>query len=373
MRVLIAPDKFKGSLDAAGVARAVDEALDGWETSVMPVADGGEGTAELIGRSLGGRRVALEVTGPLGEPVQAGFWLATRGGGDAGLAVMEMSSASGLDLVPPGRRDPWRATTFGTGELLLAARAAMVDEIWIGIGGSATIDGGAGMAAALGHRFIGRAGEEIDDIPAGVQRAASLFPDLAVDLPGVTALCDVSNPLLGVHGATRVFGPQKGVGEADLPRFEERMEHFAELVGSEFGSDFRNHPGAGAAGGLGFGLMSFCDAALRPGFEVVAGAIGLPAAVEGADLVITGEGRIDAGTDGGKAPLGVARLARAAGKPVVAVCGSVDPASAAAAEFDAVLPLVAAGEDPSRAMAEPAAAVKNAVARALPMLKELAP
>jgi glycerate kinase len=286
---------------------------------------------------------------------------------------MEMSSASGLALLDPGERDPWRASTFGTGELLLAARASGVDEVWIGIGGSATNEGGAGVAAALGYRFIDVAGGEVDEIPAGLLDAESMFPDLAVDVPEVTVACDVTNPLLGENGATQIYGAQKGVAAADLERVEARLAHIADLVDAELGTDHRESPGAGAAGGLGFGLMSLCDAHLRPGFALVAEATGLEQAIGSADLVITGEGRLDAGSMMGKAPVSLARMAKDLGKPVVAFCGSVDEQSGAPGEFDGVWALVVEGEDPSAAIASPAEALKNRVAQVLTMLEGWAP
>jgi len=371
MKILIAPDKFKGTLSGAEAASAIARGLGGHELTLLPVADGGEGTAEVLGAALGGRWIDVEVTGPLGAPVRAGFSLVADASGGGGLAVMEMSSASGLALLDGVALDPWAASTRGTGELILAARDAQVDRILIGIGGSATNDGGAGMAAALGFRFLDATGEDIDEVPERCGEVADIVPDLALDLPEITVACDVVNPLLGQNGATRVYGPQKGVGERDMARHEERMSCFAAVVAAEVGEDYREAPGAGAAGGLGFGLMSFCDAELRPGFDLVAEALGLAAAIAAADLVITGEGALDAQSLQGKAPAGVAAMARAAGVPVVAFCGSCEDSPALRGRFDRVLPLVDGEVGLAAAMARPAEVLQNKVAQSLPMLEKL--
>lgn len=370
MKILIAPDKFKGTLSGAEAARAIARGLEGHELTLLPVADGGEGTAAALGTALGGRWIEVEVTGPLGAPVSAGFSLVADESGGGGLAVMEMSSASGLALLDGVELDPWAATTRGTGELILAARDAEVDRILIGIGGSATNDGGAGMAAALGFRFLDAGGEEIDEIPERCGEAVDIVPDLALDLPAITVACDVVNPLLGKNGAIRTYGRQKGVSEAEIARHEERLTRFAAAVVEEVGADYREVPGAGAAGGLGFGLMSFCEAQLQPGFELVAEALGLAAAIAAADLVITGEGALDAQSLLGKAPAGVAAMARAAGVPVVAFCGVLEDAEALRGRFDAILPLVDGEVGLAEAMAQPARVLQNKVARSLPMLEE---
>jgi glycerate kinase len=372
MRILIAPDKFKGTLSGPEAAAAIAAALEGHELTILPVADGGEGTARAIGDSLGGRWIEVEVSGPLGAPVVAGFSLVVDESG-GGLAVMEMSQASGLALLDDGELDPWAASTRGTGELLLAARECGVDRILIGIGGSATNDGGAGMAAALGFRFLDADGEEIDEIPERCGEAVDVVPDLALDLPEITVACDVTNPLLGQNGATRIYGPQKGVTQADFERHEERLSKFADAVVTGFGRDVREEPGAGAAGGLGFGLMSFCDAELHSGFEVVADALGLAEAVAAADLVITGEGALDAQSLMGKAPAGVAALAREAGVPVVAFCGICEDEEALWEYFDGVFPMVDGEVDSSFSMAHPAQVLQNKVAQCRPMLEKWAP
>lgn len=370
MRIVIAPDKFKGTLSASEAGEAMAAALVGHDVRIFPVADGGEGTVQVIADSLGARGVDIEVAGPLGRPVRAGFALAGDESGGGGLALLEMSSVSGLQLLTEIERDPWRASTRGTGELLIAARDTGVDSIILGIGGSATNDGGAGLAQALGIRYLNAAGEEIDEIPERLTEVTQIFPDFSLDLPSITVACDVNNPLLGTNGATQIYGAQKGVGKEEMQRHELRMEYFANLVSCELGVDYRDVPGAGAAGGLGFGLMSFCAAELRPGFDLVAEMIGLKPAIDEADLVITGEGKMDEQSLMGKAPGGVAAMARAAGKRVVAFCGRLSDADKLAANFDAVLPVVDEQTTIEMAMEDPAGTLKNKVARCRRVLEQ---
>ncbi len=370
MRIVIAPDKFKGTLSAIEAGEAMAAALEGHEVRVLPVADGGEGTVQVMAESMGARPVVIEVSDPLGRPIQAGFSLAGDESGGGGVALMEMSSASGLGLLSGGERDPWKASSRGSGELLIAAREAGVDSIIIGIGGSATNDGGSGLSQAIGARYLDAGGEEIEEIPDRLPEAAQIFQDLSLDLPSITVACDVNNPLLGPNGATSIYGSQKGVAEEEMNRHELRMEHLANLVADELGVDYRDCPGAGAAGGLGFGLMSFCDAQLRPGFELVAESIGLREAIADADLVITGEGSIDTQSLMGKAPAGVAGMARAAGKRVVAFCGRLTDAGSVAASFDAVFPVADGDTTIEMAMRNPADMLKNKVARCRLMLEE---
>ena len=370
MRILIAPDKFKGTLSAQEAGAAIAEGLRGHDLQVQPVADGGEGTVQVIAAALEAIPVRTEVSDPLGRPVQAEFALAGDVSGGGGIALLEMSSASGLGLLAEDERDPWHASTLGSGELLVAARDTGVDSVIIGIGGSATNDGGAGLSQALGVRYLDEAGLDIDDIPARLLDATQIFQDLSLDVPAITVACDVNNPLLGSNGATAIYGAQKGITENEMSRHELRMRHFANLVSDEFGIDCRDIPGAGAAGGLGFALMSFCDAQLRSGFDLVAEMTGLREAVEAADLVITGEGSIDAQSIMGKAPAGVAAMARKVGKPVVAFCGMLRDAETVSACFDAVLPIVDEETTVEMAMKNPAISLKNKVARSRMMLEK---
>jgi glycerate kinase len=335
MRIIIAPDKFKGSLTAEQVAdhiaTGLREVLPDAVIDTVAVADGGEGTARAISRALGGEKVNCPAHDALGREIEAEyFWLADRG-----TAVMEMSAAAGLWRIAPEERDLLRADTFGVGEMIKDAVRREAREILVGLGGSATNDGGLGMARALGFQF--RADEKEIETPAELVNLARINrSDAAIDLtalsrqgraafartfPKLTGAVDVHNPLLGQRGATRVFGPQKGGTPEQLEILERSLERLAEVVARDLGCDFRDVPGAGAAGGLGFGLMSFCGATLRPGFDLVAEMLGLEAAIARADVVITGEGCLDRQTLEGKAPAGVARLARQMKKRVFAIAG----------------------------------------------------
>lgn len=337
--VLIACDKFKGTLTAAeaceAVAAGLREILPEVKLVSRPVADGGEGTARVVCEALNGQWLTTEVSGPLGERVTAGYaWLP-----ETRVAVIEMNEASGLKLVPPAKRNPWRSNTAGTGELMLHAMKRGAERIIVGIGGSATNDGGAGMAWALGYRFYNEAGESIAPVPANMLEIRRIERPENLKMPEVVAACDVTNPLLGPEGATPVYGPQKGVRLDRVPHFEAALSHLADLVKRDIGTDCRDNPGAGAAGGLGFGLMSFCNARTQPGFDLVAEVTGLESAVREADLVVTGEGCLDAQTLHGKGPAGVADLARAHRKPVAAVGGMVDEQALTGlrARFDIVI------------------------------------
>ena len=327
MRVLVAPDKFKGTLTSGEVAHAV---ADGWsqvrpgdQIEVIPLADGGEGTLEALVAALGGEHRSATVTGPLGDQVDAEFGLARSG--EVTLGVVEMARASGLQLVPPERRDPRRTTTRGTGELIVSADRAGASEVIVCIGGSATNDGGAGMAQALGARLLDPAGA---DLPGG---GAALLALDRIELAGeaprlaraldVLVASDVDNPLLGPEGASAVYGPQKGATPGDIELLERALTRYADVIRRDLGIDVRDRPGAGAAGGLGAGLMAFLDADLRPGIEVVMDAVRFRDRAEGADLIITGEGKLDDQSLHGKTPAGVMSVARELGVPVAIVCG----------------------------------------------------
>jgi len=351
VRILIAPDKFKGTLNAREVAQNIAKGLldvmPDAQIEIVPMADGGEGTAEAICEARGGSWLECKAHDPLGREIDARYgWIDQEK-----LAVMEMSEAAGMWRLSESERDPIRATTFGVGEMILDATKRGANEIIIGLGGSATNDGGFGMARALGSRFLGEplwndglGSRRNLNVTAGKpsflgpqQELAGAVIELAglrrierpkgLKAPAIIAAVDVKNPLLGENGATQVFGPQKGASPSDLDNLERALTRLADVVASEFGFDYRNEAGAGAAGGLGFGLLSFCGATIRPGFEVVAGAVGLEAKMKDADLVITGEGSLDRQTLEGKTPAGVARLARKLGKPVFAMVGraSEDP------------------------------------------------
>jgi len=321
MRILIAPDKFKGSLGAEEVAErigaGVHSALPIAEIELLPLADGGEGTAETVRRACGGEWVSCTAHDAIGREIHVRYaWMA-----QSALAVLEMSAAAGLQSLLPEERNPMNASTFGVGEMLRAAASRGAQEIIVGLGGSATNDGGFGMARGLGFHFFDRDGREFSGPVAALLDLLRIEPPDNLALPRITAACDVTNPLLGPHGATRTFGMQKGASPEQLEILERSLARLAEVAARKFHHDHRDVPGAGAAGGLGFGLLTFCGAAVRSGFEVVANAIGLRAKIERADIVITGEGRLDRQTLAGKAPAGVARMARELKKPVFAIVG----------------------------------------------------
>jgi glycerate kinase len=286
MHVLVAPDKFKGSLSAAEASAALGAGWrDGWpaeeplEIERLPMADGGEGTAEAIHDALQGRWVVHTVHDPVGRPVEARYALVEHGG--ERMAVLEMSSASGFALVSGADRDLLHASTFGTGELFAhALNQSGVGRVIVGIGGSATNDGGVGLAAALGYRFLDAAGCELEPVPASLEQLARIQLPVARPETPVTVACDVINPLLGPRGATRIYGPQKGLrGEVEALALEAGLTRLADVAAETFGRDFRETPGAGAAGGLGFGLLTFCRAELCPGFDLVSKVLDLEAAV----------------------------------------------------------------------------------------------
>jgi len=327
-RVVVAPDSFKGSLSAVRAAEAMERGvLAAWgdaQVLKIPIADGGEGTVEALVGATGGRFETRTVRGPLGQPVDARWGVL----GDGRTAVIEMAAASGITLVPRDRRDPRVATTFGTGQLLRAALDAGFRRIVVGIGGSATNDGGAGMARALGVRFIDGRGEPLPEGGAALARLVSVELS-AVDprLAGTEILvaCDVDNPLTGPRGASAVYGPQKGATPAVVAELDAALERYARVAREATGRDVASLPGAGAAGGLGAGLLFFTPARLVPGIDLVLDSTRFDDHVRGAALVIVGEGRTDHQTAMGKAPVGVARVAMRHGVPVLLVSGSLGP------------------------------------------------
>jgi len=326
MKIVIAPDSFKESLSAAGVAsalaRGLRQALPTAEIRECPLGDGGEGTLDAVLAATGGEVREARVTGPLGEPVTARWgWLAEQR-----TAFVEMASASGLELVPKARRDVRVATSHGTGELLRAALDAGAERLVLAIGGSATNDGGAGVLQALGVRLLDGQGQALAPGGAALASLASLdLTDLHPRLAAVEVViaADVDNPLCGPQGASQIFGPQKGASPEQVRELDAALAHFATVTAATLGRDVSEQPGAGAAGGVGFAALAFLQATFRPGIEVVAELVGLEKALEGADLAVTGEGRLDGQTLRGKTPAGVLRLAQRHGVPVVAVAGSL--------------------------------------------------
>lgn len=342
--ILIACDKFKGSLDApavcAALARGLAQRFPQVRIKQFPIADGGEGFAASLLAPLGGRWVETPAQDALGNMVPARYLLAETAEGP--LAVIEMAEASGIWRISAEKRDILRASTFGTGELMRhAIEQGKAARLVIGLGGSATNDGGAGMAAALGVRFLGADGALLNATPLELlDRLAQVDVSQMISLPPVTVACDVENPLLGPNGATRVFGPQKGADAHSLPLLERYLEQLVEV---STGKASAEQPGAGAAGGLGFGLVHFAAAELVSGFDLLATLTGLHERIAAADWVITGEGSLDTQSLGGKGPVALARLARQHGKQVIAFCGRADAAVRESGIFDAVHELAATG------------------------------
>ena len=368
MRILIAPDKFKGSLSAPAAAEAIARGLRAaWpdaQCDLAPIADGGEGFAESLAVALGAEWVKVASEDAIGRPIEARYaWLPGEH-----LAILEMSEASGLHRIAAHERAPLRADTFGTGVLIAHAVARGAHRILVGLGGSATTDGGIGVARALGFRFLDHAGREFSATPGTLPSLAKIERPVNLPLPEIFAACDVQNPLLGERGAARVYGPQKGADAGTVEFLDNALTRLAEVCAASLGCDHRHVPGAGAAGGLGFGLLTFCGAAIRPGFDMIAETLHLEARIAAADLVITGEGRIDDQTLDGKGPAGVAILARKAGKRVIAFAGSVTAAAEGAGIFDAVIPISERPIAIADAMREAAPLLERASLRAAKLL-----
>ena len=325
MKIVIAPDSYKESLSAMEVANAIEagfrEIYPNAQYVKMPVADGGEGTVDAMVAATGGHKISVSVTGPTGKPVMAELGLIHQH-----TAVIEMAAASGLELISAAERNPLITTTYGTGEMIQAALDLGVKRFIIGIGGSATNDGGAGMLQALGYRLLDQCGRDIPRGGAGLSDLATI--DISSADPRLhdcqfKVACDVTNPLTGPMGAAQVFGPQKGADAAMVALLDENLKHYARIVTQELGTDVEFVPGAGAAGGMGAALLAFMKAELHSGIDIVLAALGLESIIADADLVITGEGRLDSQTINGKVPVGVAQLAKRHGKPVIAIAGSL--------------------------------------------------
>ncbi|MGU9867273.1 glycerate 2-kinase [Kluyvera ascorbata] len=326
MKIVIAPDSYKESLSATEVAQAIEkgfrEIFPEAQFVSVPVADGGEGTVEAMIAATQGRSVMSTVTGPLGEAVEAQWGIS----GDGNTAFIEMAAASGLALVPPEQRNPLITTSYGTGELILQALESGVKNIIIGIGGSATNDGGAGMVQALGAKLCDARGKEIGF------GGGSLMSLNHIDISGLDArlqhcairvACDVTNPLTGPQGASCIFGPQKGATEAMIAELDRNLAHYAEAIKASLRIDVKTVPGSGAAGGMGAALMAFLGAELRSGIEIVTQALNLEEHIHDCTLVVTGEGRLDSQSIHGKVPVGVASVAKKYHKPVIGIAGSL--------------------------------------------------
>lgn len=355
LKIVIAPDSFKESLTALEVADAIEQGFKRVFPNAtyvkVPVADGGEGTVQAMVDACGGDIINLAVSGPLGDEVEAFYGL--LGGGRT--AVIEMAAASGLQLLPLTKRNPLLTSSFGTGELILDALNKGAGKIILGLGGSATNDGGAGMMSALGVRFLTDGGQTIREGGQGLVEIARIdMTQLDSRLAGIQfdVACDVDNPLCGNTGASAVFGPQKGATPAMVQQLDSSLDHYAKQLQLLTGKDVRELEGAGAAGGMGAAVLAFLPARLRPGIEIVMETVGLAEKVAGASLVITGEGRIDSQTLHGKTPIGVARVAKAAGCRVIGIAGCLSGEYESLYEhgFDAVFSIVPGPMDLQQAL-----------------------
>ncbi|MCA0934127.1 glycerate kinase [Vibrio alginolyticus] len=326
MKIVIAPDSYKESLSAIEVAEAIEtgfkRVFPDWQYVKCPVADGGEGSVEALVDASGGHQVKIQVVGPLGEPHQAFYGIS----GDKNTAFIEMAAASGIELVPVDQRDPYTATSYGTGQLIEHALEQGIRHLIMCIGGSATNDAGCGMMQALGVSFKDAQGNEL---PYGGLALESLEH---IDVTGldprlseclIEVACDVTNPLTGTNGASYVYGPQKGATPEMVVRLDAALANFAEVVERDLNKQVNDIPGAGAAGGMGAAFCGFLNAELRPGIDIMTQAVGLEAIVQDADLVITGEGRLDSQSVNGKVPVGVAKVAKRYNLPVIAIAGAL--------------------------------------------------
>lgn len=345
MKVVIAIDSLKGSLSSMEAGMAIKDGIlaakPDAEVIVKPLADGGEGTTDALIEGMNGERIDLTVTGPMHTPVDAYYGYLK----DTNTAVMEMASAAGITLIPDSEKNPLLATSYGVGEMINDAIQRGCRNFIIGIGGSVTNDGGIGMLKALGVRFLDENGEDAGE---GGQALAKIA---RIDVSGMNPLlkechiqvaCDVNNPLCGENGSTYVYGPQKGVTEDMKKTLDEAMAHFARVTSETLENDYMNTPGAGAAGGLGYAFLAYTGAALTPGIELILDAVGLEEELSGADVVVTGEGRLDFQTAMGKAPVGVARLAKKYNAKVIAFAGSVTKEATACNKegIDAFFPIL---------------------------------
>lgn len=366
MKVVIAIDSLKGSLSSMEAGTAIKDGIlaakPDAEVIVKPLADGGEGTTDALIEGMNGERIDLTVTGPMHTPVDAYYGYLK----DTNTAVMEMASAAGITLVPDSEKNPLLATSYGVGEMINDAIQRGCRNFIIGIGGSVTNDGGIGMLKALGVRFLDENGEDAGEGGQALAKVAR------IDVSGMNPLlkechiqvaCDVNNPLCGENGSTYVYGPQKGVTEDMKKTLDEAMAHFARVTSETLENDYMNTPGVGAAGGLGYAFLAYTGAALTPGIELILDAVGLEEELSGADVVVTGEGRLDFQTAMGKAPVGVARLAKKYNAKVIAFAGSVTKEATACNKegIDAFFPILRSVCTLAEAM-DPVAARNNMTA-----------
>jgi glycerate kinase len=341
MRYLIAPDKFKGTLTAQEVAETIASAIRDRDpkadVDLLPIADGGEGTARLLAAQLSADRKIIGTVDPLGRPIDAEFFV--RGHE----AILDMSAASGLWRVRPDERDPLRSSTYGTGIIIWHLIESGIERIFIGLGGSATVDAGLGMGAALGYRFYGTGGSEIEPLPVAFSKIQKVKPPLMNRIPEVLGLADVQTVLTGSCGATYTFGPQKGLSPDEVEALDRSLASLVVRLEQNLGTNFSNVERAGAAGGFGYGILTFLRGELVSGFDLIAEKLELRKRIRSADIIITGEGKLDMQSLQGKGPYGVAVLAKEATKPVWAIAGVIENRDLVARHFEKLISL--AGED----------------------------
>lgn len=344
MKTVIAIDSFKGSISSsiAGetVKRAMETTIEDAQASVFPLADGGEGTIEALAEGLGGDIIKNEVTGPLGELIEAEYCILPDG-----TAVIEMAKAAGLPLVPQDKRNPLETTTYGVGELIMDAIKRGCRKFIVGIGGSATNDGGTGMLSALGYRFLDETGTPVSPRGKGLESIKSINTDVVIKELSECSFeiaCDVNNPLCGPDGASAVYGPQKGATPETIEKMDKWLKDYAVLAAEVSPNADGTYPGAGAAGGLGFAFKTFTNAQLKSGAKIILDKIGIEEAIKEADLIITGEGRLDTQTAMGKGPIAIAQLAKKYGKKTIAFCGCEAPGAEICNEkgIDAFFPIL---------------------------------
>lgn len=349
------------------MARGVRRVWPECQCEEVPLADGGEGFVEAVRTACGGDLVELEVTGPHGKQVRAEYLLTSLDNGSKH-AVMEMSAAAGLHLIDSGKGSPSGHTTKGVGEMILHATDSGAERIVVGLGGSATNDAGAGLATALGYRFLDESDRPMEPLPKHFHKVQRMEGPEERGWPPVLAACDVRSLLLGPNGASRGFAPQKGADEEEVEMLEQALDHFSKVAEKTFQKQGRDHPGAGAAGGLGFGLKIFAGAELVTGFDFLAGLVGLSDRLASVDLVLTGEGKLDRFSLEGKVPGGVARLAREAGRPVLGFAGWIVDEERLEEKFDALCPVVDQVMEFEQAVANGPELVEQAVARSCRLL-----
>ncbi len=373
MKIVIAPDSFKGSLTALEVAHAIkagiERVIPEAEVDEVPMADGGEGTVQALVDATGGEIITQEVCDPLGNSIHANFGVL----GDGNTGVIEMAAASGLPLVPEDKRNPMLTTTFGTGELIRAALDRGCRKLIVGIGGSATVDGGAGMAQALGARLLGKEGHEVPRGGGGLEHLDRIDVsqlDARIAETATVVACDVDNPLVGPRGGPEVYGPQKGATPEMVKKLDRYLDRYADIIKRDLDIGVKEEPGAGAAGGLGAGLMAFLNAELRSGIDIVIEASKLEEHLRDADLVITGEGKIDGQTIYGKTPIGVARTAKKYGIPVIGIGGGISDDASVVYDngIDALMSIVSYPMSLESAMKQAYDLVANAAERAMRLL-----